>query len=239
VDFASYHDQWLSEGFSEFSGLWYLQTVRGDNEQYFDLLRRWKTSIMLRRAEPGPISLGYRVTRSKDDDVNDYQTVIYQKGAWVVHMLRVLALDMRTMNEDRFKGIMRDFYAQYQGRRASTADFRRVVERHINADMGWFFDQFVYGAQIPTYRVAHRTEPAGNGQYKVRLRVRQEDVPENFMMYVPVTLDLGKDRVARFKVKVSGPLTEIELPPVPAEPKKVTFNDLEGVLAEVKVGRWE
>ena len=58
-------------------------------------------------------------------------------------------------------------------------------------------------------------------------------------MYVPVTLDLGKDRVARFRVKVKGPLTEIELPAVPAEPKKVTFNDLEGVLAEVKTGGWE
>jgi aminopeptidase N len=194
---------------------------------------------MLRRSEPGPISLGYRVTRSKDDDVNDYQTVIYQKGAWVVHMLRILALDMKTMNEDRFKAIMQDFYAEHQGRRASTEDFRRVVERHIGTDMGWFFDQFVYGAQIPTYRVAYRTEQAGDGQYKVRLRVRQEDVPESFQMYVPVTLDLGKDRVARFRVKVKGPLTEIELPSVPAEPKKVTFNDLEGVLAEVKTGGWE
>jgi len=239
VDFASYHDQWLSEGFSEFSGLWYLQTVRGNNKQYFELLRRGKTSVMLRREEPGPISLGYRVTRTKDDDVNDYHTLIYQKGAWVIHMLRILALDMKTMNEDRFKAIMQDFYAEYQGRRARTEDFRRVVERHIKADMGWFFDQFVYGAQIPTYRVAHRTEAAGNGQYKVRLRVRQEDVPDNFLMYVPVTLDLGKDRVARFRVKVAGPLTEIELPPVPAEPKKVMFNDLEGVLAEVKVGGWE
>jgi hypothetical protein len=239
VDFASYHDQWLSEGFSEFSGLWYLQTVRGGNKQYFDLLSRGKASVMLRRAEPGPISLGYRVTRSKDDDVNDYHTVIYQKGAWVIHMLRVLALDMKTMNEDRFKAIMRDFYADYRGRRARTEDFRKVVEWHLRADMGWFFDQFVDGAQIPTYRVAHRTEAAGNGQYKVRLRVRQEDVPDNFLMYVPVTLNLGKDQVARFRVKVAGPLTEIELPLVPAEPKKVTFNDLEGVLADVKTEGWE
>jgi hypothetical protein len=34
-------------------------------------------------------------------------------------------------------------------------------------------------------------------------------------------------------------MTEIELPPVAAEPKKVTFNDLEGVLAEVKTGGWQ
>jgi aminopeptidase N len=239
VDFASYHDQWLSEGFSTFSGLWYLQSVRGSNDQYFDLLRRWKASILLRRTEPGPIWLGYRVTRTRDDDLADYQTVIYQKGAWVVHMLRILTLDLKTMSDDRFGAIMKDFYQKYEGRRASTEDFRKVVERHTGEDMGWFFEQFVYGAAIPTYRVAHRTERGGNGEYKVRLRVRQEGVPESFRMFVPVTLDLGKGQVARFRVKVAGPLTEIELPPVPAEPKKVTFNDLEGVLGEVKAGGWE
>ncbi len=239
VDFASYHDQWLSEGFSTFSGLWYLQTVRGSNKQYFDLIDRWKTSILLRRAEPGPIWLGYRVTRAKDDDVPDYQTVVYQKGAWVVHMLRILALDVRTMKEDRFRALMREFYQKYQGKRASTEDFRAVVERHLGADMKWFFDQWVYAAAIPTYRVAHRIESTADGQYKVRLRVRQEKVPGDFLMYVPVTLDLGKDQVARFKVRVTGEDSVIELPPVPVQPKRVTFNDLQGVLAEVKSETWK
>jgi aminopeptidase N len=133
---------------------------------------------------------------------------------------------------------MRDFYASYEGKRASTADFRRIVERHIGTDMGWFFDQWIYGTALPTYRVAYRTDRIENGQFRVRLQVRQEGVPDDFLMYVPVTLDLGKDRVARLRVKVTGARTEIELPPMPAEPKAVRFNDLEGVLAEVKSGDW-
>ena len=239
VDFASYHDQWLSEGFSNFSGLWYLQTVRKNNDKYFDMLRRWRSSILLREGEPGPISLGYRVFASRDDDLDDYQTVVYKKGAWVMHMLRILMLDLKTMNEDRFTAMMKDFYRKYEGRRASTEDFQRVVERHIGAEMGWFFDQWVHSTAIPTYRVAHRTEPAENGQFRVRLKVRQEGVPEGFQMYVPVTLELGKDRKARVRVKVKGPVSEIELPLMPAEPKSVKFNDLEGVLAEVKTTGWD
>ena len=43
-----------------------------------------------RNDDPGPISLGYRVLAAKDDDQNDYQTIICEKGAWVVHMLRIL-----------------------------------------------------------------------------------------------------------------------------------------------------
>jgi hypothetical protein len=239
VDFASYHDQWLSEAFSNFSGLWYLQTVRGSSEQYFDLLRQWRSSILLREGEPGPISLGYRVFASKDDDLDDYQTVVYKKGAWVIHMLRILMLDLKTMSDDRFTAMMKDFYQKYEGRRASTEDFQRVVERHTGAEMGWFFDQWVHSTAIPTYRVAHRTEPAENGQFRVRLKVRQEGVPEGFQMFVPVTLDLGKSRKARVRVKVRGPVSEIELPLMPAEPKSVKFNDLEGVLGEVKTAGWQ
>ena len=239
VDFASYHDQWLSEGFSNFSGLWYLQTVSKDKDKYLDMLRRWRSSILLREGEPGPISLGYRVFASRDDDLDDYQTVVYKKGAWVIHMLRILMLDLKTMSDDRFTAMMKDFYGKYEGRRASTEDFQRVVERHTGVEMGWFFDQWVHSTAIPTYRVAHRTEPAENGQFRVRLRVRQEGVPESFQMFVPVTLDLGKDRKARVRVKVKGAVSELELPLMPAEPKKVTFNDLEGVLAEVKSTGWE
>jgi hypothetical protein len=73
----------------------------------------------------------------------------------------------------------------------------------------------------------------------VRLRVLQDNVPDDFQMFVPVTLDLGKDRTARLRVKVRGPRTDIDLPPMQAEPRNVRFNDLDGVLAEVKMVDWQ
>jgi len=159
VDYLTYHDRWLSEGFAEFSGLWYMQTVHHSNDKYFAMLRQYRSSIFLRKDAPGPISLGHRVQSSRDADLDDYGTIVYKKGAWVVHMLRMLMLDLKTMNEDRFTLMMQDFYKSYQGKRASTADFRRIVERHTGADMGWFFDEWVDGTALPTYRVAYRTEP--------------------------------------------------------------------------------
>jgi hypothetical protein len=239
VDYMTYHDRWLSEGFATFSGLWYMQTVRKSNDKYFGQLRDYRRSIFQRQQIPGPISLGHRVQSSQDEDVNDYSTIVYKKGAWTVHMLRILMLDLKTMSEDRFTQTMQDFYQSYQGKRASTADFRRVVERHTGTDMGWFFDQWIYGTALPTYKVAYHIEPMEGGQYRVRLRVLQEGVPDDFMMYVPVTLDLGKEGVARVRVKVTGPRSDLVLPPMPAEPKGLRFNDLEGVLAEVKMINWD
>lgn len=237
VDFATYHDQWLSEGFSNFSGLWYLQTRSGKNDLYFKVLDRWQDDIVRKRSKIAPISLGYRMDTSQDESSN-YGVIVYEKGAWVLHMLRILTLDMQTMSEERFKGIMRDFYSQYRGKRASTRDFQAVVEQHLGQPMDWFFKQWVYGWQLPTYKVATKTEPAAEGKYRVKLRVLQENVPDDFLMFVPVTVDLGNNRMARFRVKVQGARTELDLPLLPSQPKNIKFNDFSGVLAEVSNVGW-
>jgi hypothetical protein len=236
VDFATYRDQWLSEGFSEFAALWYLQTVRGDGKQYFAMLDEWKADLLVRGADAAPIGLGMRT--ADEDNPGDYNLIVYEKGAWVLHMLRAMMVDLKTMNEDRFAGMMKDFYQTYRGKRASTADFQRMVEQHTGQDMGWFFSQWVYRSAIPTYRVAYQFVDAPDGKYVVKVRVRQLDVPEDFQMYVPIGIELGKDQWVRVRKKVTGPLTEFELGPLPSKPKSVKFNDLDGVLADVKMEGW-
>jgi predicted metalloprotease with PDZ domain len=244
VDFKTYHDQWLSEGLSEYSGLWYMQSVRGDNKLFFDQLREWSESVRKNRSyllgrgqEAGPIWLGYRTGSSQTE--GDYDLIIYKKGAWVVHMLRNMLLDLQTMKEDRFIAMMRDFYARYQGRKASTQDFQEVVERHAGVDMQWFFDQWVYGTEIPSYEFAYKVEETPQGTYLVHCQVRQLHVAEAFRMYVPVYVDFGENRHARVRLSVVGPLSRIDLPPLPLKPKTLVLNDLESVLCEVKEGRWQ
>jgi hypothetical protein len=140
-----------------------------------------------------------------------------------------------------------------------TGDGRRPCR--ISGDVGWNCDiergelparqvQRGVGQRVRRHRDRQRRgNPAarpggpgrvddGYGQYRVRLQVQQEDVPETLLAYVPVTVAMGKDRVARVRVKVTGARTELELPPMPAEPKSIKFNDLEGVLADVKSVGW-
>ena len=236
VDFATYRDQWLSEGFATYAALWYLQVVRGDVKQYFSILDRWKADLLVRGADAAPISLGYRVADA--DNPEDYNLIVYEKGAWVVHMLRALMIDLKTMNDDRFSATMKDFYQTYRGKQATTDDFRRMVETHTGQDMGWFFSQWVDRSAIPTYRAAYTVADAPDGQYLVRLRVRQEGVPDSFLMYVPISVELGNDQWVRVRKKVTGPVTDLELGPLPSRPKSVKFNDLDGVLADVKMVGW-
>ncbi len=232
----TYRDTWLSEGFSEFAGLWFLNTVLEEPERYLDRLRDTKREILSRRDKAPPIGLGTRV--ASRDNPRDYQTIVYDKGAWVLHMLRNIFMDLQTLDESRFVGMLRDFYLAFAGSEATTEDFRRAVEVHLGADMGWFFDQWLYGSAIPTYRVEYCGKELEDGRWAVTARVEQERVPEAFQMYVPLRLDFGNEGSARLRIGVRGPLTEVALPPMPRRPSRIVFNEFESVLAEVDDNGW-
>jgi hypothetical protein len=240
---ATYHDRWLSEAFAEFSALCYLQAASKDNKRFLETLRKSRDRIMKNRRfflgdgqEAGPISLGPRTSTSTTPE--DYRLVVYEKGAWVLHMIRNMFLDLDTMKDGGFGDMMREFYSSHAGRDATTADFQRVVERYAGRDMTWFFREWVYGTGIPRYRFAWRSARAEDGKFKVTCRVDQENVPEDFEMFVPIQIDFGGNRYARLRVFVKGPHSEFDLPPLPSEPKAIVFNDLESVLCESKTVDW-
>lgn len=239
LDFATYHDQWLSEAFAEYSALMYMQAVMKDNDRFFERLKKYREEILSirkvlfgSRRPPGPIWLG----RRNDAGVSgsDYFPIIYRKGAWVLHMLRNMLLDLNTMKEDRFTTMMRDFFLTYQGRDATTEDFQRIAEKHVGVSLGWFFDQWVKGTGIPTYHWSWTSEPAEEGRYRLILKVRQEGVPSTFQMYIPIRVDFGDGKLVRFRVQIKGETCEPAIPLMPLKPRKVIFNDLESVLCETE-----
>lgn len=233
---GSYRDKWLSEGLAEFSGLWYLQTERKHNTEYFRYLDEYATDIRNEKDDAGPIWIGYRTASPKVE--RGYQVMVYEKGAWVFHMLRILMLDLGTMREDRFKETLRDYYATYRGRPASTADFQRVVEQHAGIPMDWFFDEWVRQTGIPTYHAAWKIESAEDGKFRIRFYVTQDHVPDTFLAFVPVAVDLGEGHTARFRLNIHGSQQEYVSPLLAAKPQGVKFNDLHGVLADVKLEAW-
>jgi aminopeptidase N len=210
-----------------------MQLILQDNDKYFKQLREARQEIRRQRDRAVPIGLGSRALESRS---GRYDLIVYQKGAWVLHMLRNMMLDLRTMNEDAFKAMLKDFYESYRGRRASTEDFRAVVERHVKRPMDWFFRQWVYGTGVPSYAFAWTAEPQAGGKHTLRIRVRQTDVPDDFAMVVPLSIEFADGR-AMVRVIVKGPLTEATLN-LPEAPTRVELNPLESVLAEVNTEGW-
>ncbi len=241
VDFQSYHDQWLSEAFSEYSAMMYMQTVL-HNDKFFKMLGKYRESIINKRnsmlgsrTQSGPISLGRRTSSTLTRE--DYDLIVYKKGAWVLHMLRNMFLDVKTMKEDAFFKIMKTFFETYKGKQATTQDFRHVIEQYTGSDVGWFFDQWVDGTEIPLYKFAYKVKEQ-DGKYKVSCQIYQVNVPPDFKMSIPIKIDFGNNQIARVRAMVTGKKAEFDLPLMPLKPKDVVLNDLESVLCEVETMDW-
>jgi aminopeptidase N len=230
----SYRDAWISEGFAEFAGWWYTESILDDSAAVRKIMKKSKDALMLRRRQAGPLWLGTRL--AEGDMPQDYSLIVYQKGAWVVRMLRYLMFDPDSAGEQPFRRMIKDFYEQYRGSQASTQDFQDVVARHFGTQMDWFFNSWVYGTGIPTYEWSQTTVQEG-GKNRWKLHVNQKDVPDDFTMIVPVHLffPTGQDGWTRALVK--GPSTDFTVE-VPAKPSRVVFNENDAVLADVKEGRW-
>jgi hypothetical protein len=258
VGWKSYRDQWISEGFAEYSGALYAAVYRDDPGLLDDMTAAWRNDVFKRGnagfrrfgmpsgltrsnsegSWSGPIALGTRLSSSESPI--DYAMLVYEKGAYVLHMLRMLMYDWTTSSDEAWRNMMRDFVASHAGGEASTESFRAVVEKHFGVDMGWFFDQWVYGTAVPTYHYAWTTEEGAGGRTVLKLRVRQTvepDVP--FRMYVPVRIETGDDRFAVLRVEVNEPLNEFSFElPAGTEVRDLLLNPRNAVLAEVTSERW-
>ncbi|MEO1084666.1 MAG: M1 family aminopeptidase [Acidobacteriota bacterium] len=249
VGWQTYRDQWLSEAFAEYSAMMFVQSTMEDGDDifgdivkaYYELLmgerianfnrfvRPWMNGVdSKQRQRLGPIGHGFRASTAEMRQ--GYTLQNYYKGPMVLHMLRHL-LQRPGQGDTLFIQVLRDFVAEHRGTSATTDDFRRVLEKRAGGNWGWFFDQWVYGTAIPSYTWSYEVAQA-DGQTVLELTVRQEDVPEGFMMSVPVRLELAGGQSGTVRVTVQQPEETFRLP-VPAAPKKVIFNPDHAVLARV------
>jgi aminopeptidase N len=148
-------------------------------------------------------------------------------------MLRGMLRDM-TKSDQAFGDVLRDFVATHKGGFASTRDFQAAVTRRAPADWSWFFDEWVDGTAIPSYRWSYQIGAApAEGKWPVALKVRQSDVPPGFKMSVPVAVDFGGGRTDHLRVMVDQPEKTFTLP-FAEKPKSLTFNPDSEVLAKVR-----
>lgn len=256
VHWEDYRDQWISEGFSHYSAALYILAGLQDEDQFRSILDAWRLDVLgevnvgqgtgilhygarpevIRRSDghqSGPVVAGYRLN-SRDTPV-DYQLLVYEKGAFILHMLRMMLADLETGDDTRFRAMMRRFVRDHRDAPASTRTFEAAVERAFGQSMAWFFDQWVYGVDVPTYRPDLEVSRVADQQppWLLHGAIRQEDVPPSFRMPVPIRLEFA-DRPPRVhRIEVDAPLVEVEIP-LPAEPTAVQFNYQHAVLAHVR-----
>ena len=156
---ANWYHVWLSEGFATYSTHLYHEAKYGAASLAERMRKDRFTVVRYAEGKLAPI-VDTTVT-----DINDVlNTNSYQKGAWVLHMLR------HEIGDTAFWKGYRAYYQKYQGSNALTVDFQKVMEEASGKSLQTFFKQWIFQAGQPEILTPYRYD---GGEKLIVLTVKQ------------------------------------------------------------------
>jgi aminopeptidase N len=206
----NYRERWLSEGAAQYAAaLW----VRHDlGEAVFRGVLRRMTQWALRETDEGPLNLGHRLGHVKGD-AQIYRAVVYDKGAYVLHMLR------QVVGDQAFRAGLMAFQSEHRFAKAGTRNLQEVLQRASGRDLSAYFREWVYGTRLPQLRLAHRTEAGASG-FRTTVDVRATDLPGAVPLEIAVVYGSGREtRIV--SLEPGGGLFTVE---TPGRPRRVELN---------------
>jgi aminopeptidase N len=181
---ADWDDVWLSEGFATYFTLLFREHAYGRDDFARGLEEARRSVLEFHGKEPG-----YRVVHENLDDMGKVTTSqTYQKGAFVLHMLRGI------VGDEAFWSGIRAYFAEFRQKNATTDDFRRTMEEASGRGLGRFFRQWLERGGLP--RVEGGWRVSGSS---LEVELRQEQEGEPFELEIPVALELEGDSPPRLE----------------------------------------
>jgi aminopeptidase N len=209
-----WHDVWLSEGFATyFCNLFFehadgraafVERMRADREDYLKAQRKEPRAIHDPSIVELPKLLG---------------AFTYEKGAWVLHMLRGI------MGDHALFAAVRDYYSAYRDRNAATGELRVIMERHAGQPLDWFFQQWIFERGHPIFATSWTWEEG-----KVAVDVEQKQSGPVFR--VPTVIEVRGESGARRENVVIDERTERFEVESAERPSEVVLDPDEWVLKE-------
>jgi aminopeptidase N len=170
VTCGTWDDIWLNEGFATYSEAIWAEGLWG-YDAYLE--------YMLALAEPsfpGPIY----------DPNGTFNSTVYQKGAWILHMLRGI------VGREELLQIMRRWGTDYGDQSPVTADFVALCEEEVGHSMAWFFDPWLYHAGRPVYRYGIRIGHDGDSRSRIDFEISQIQGGVNpYVMPITLRIELA------------------------------------------------
>ena len=170
---------WLNEGFATYFEVVWKEHARGDDEA-------WMLRQELKEQYFAEDAGAYRrpiVCRLYDEPIELFDAHLYQKGSWVVSMLR------DALGETLFWRALKTYLKEHAGANAETDDLRRAVEQASGRNFERFFEQWIEKAGYPELKASGEWD-AEAGEYTLELEQVQEgeETPEAFAIGMEVAL---------------------------------------------------
>jgi hypothetical protein len=179
VTCKTWNHVWLNEGFATYTEALWAEFKPGSSglpalKSYMTTLRYTGAgSVYVTEAEVGNIYAIFDGNTS------------YNKGAWVVHMLR------HVLGDEKFFDALAAYRAAFAFSAATTEDFQEICESfYPGRDLEWFFDEWIYGQYTPAYSWGWDSVQV-NGQDYLLLHVDQTQAAyiQRFTMPLDVVVD--------------------------------------------------
>jgi aminopeptidase N len=130
--------------------------------------------------------------------------LIYSKGAYVLHMLEMMYWTPQDQ-EAAFKNSMQAFVKEYSGKAATTEDWKASMEKTMpkwmdlqgNGKLDWFFNEYVYGTELPHYTISSEFTVGGDGVTSAHMKLTQSNVSKEFAMRIPLYLQMQNGNTVR------------------------------------------
>lgn len=171
---ADWNHVWLSEGFATYFAILFMEHLQGTDVRMAESALDRDQIIAFYESNPSPI-----VDLSIKDPMKVLNTNSYQKGGWVLHMLRV------QLGDELFWKAIQTYYARYMHSNAMTEDLKDVFEEVSGKDLDAYFEQWVFTAGYPELHVESRTKKG-----TVALKITQE---QSELFAFPLEIGLKKD----------------------------------------------
>jgi hypothetical protein len=227
VTAESTEDAWVMEALANYSALLYLEKRRGA-AAVDPVLDQFRQALLAETEQgdtvesTGPITWGGRLEHTPVGAA--WRAITYDKGAWIIHMLR------RRMGDERFFRMLAEMCRRYRFRAVTTEDFRDLVKEFMprGAAVDDFFESWVYGTGIPTLKLSY----SARGTTPVRLTgtVTKSGVDDGFSCEVPVVIHFAKRAPIVHWVKTSSDSVTFALN-LPEKPVRVILPVETDVLA--------
>lgn len=209
---TNWDDAWLSEGFATFFTLLFIENEYGKEEYKKGIIKARQTVYDLAVKMPN-FSIVSPRTAEKEQVTSG---ITYQKGAWVIHMLRDL------MGEANFKKGIQNYYAKYFNANTTTDEFRMEMEKASGKDLKLFFKQWLYQPINPTINASWKYDA---GTKKIIVQLNQAQLG-NFLFNTPVEIGyykMGATTPTILKMKLSSK-TQLYSFSIASAPDKVELD---------------
>ena len=209
---------WLSEGFATYFTLLGVEHYEGHDAFLAGLERSRAQIIELETKLPNtPV-----IHNNLSDMKKVLNRLVYEKGGWILHMLR------RQMGDEKFQAGIRDYYRRYRDGNTTTDEFRQVMEEHSGLNLAVFFDQWLKRAGVP--------QVAGSWSYnstakKIIVELSQTQPDDAYAL----TLEFGIDGNKFIQVEMNAKSQRFEIP-LESAPKSLELDPNVRTLMQSKFG---